>query len=246
MLILTQQRDARGFMPGDPVFGVCEFGGFAEYACVKDSLLMQKPANLSFEQAAASLTSGYTALQALRTKGRIEAGKQVLIDGASGGVGTFALQIAKTFGAEVTAVCSTRNLDMARSLGAAHVIDYTAGELDFGSGRYDLIMAANGSRSALDYVRYLKPRGICVITGGSGYRLLQSFVFGPFVRLSSGKTITNLLATPNSDDLSYVKALLERGAISPVIDRRYGLSDVPEAIRYIENVHASGKVVISV
>jgi len=228
------------------VFGVCEFGGFAEYVCVEDSHLLHKPANLSFEQAAASLTSGYTALQALRTKGHIEAGQKVLIDGASGGVGTFALQIAKSFETEVTAVCSARNLEMARSLGADHVIDYTSGKPGLGAERYDLIMAANGSRSILDYVRSLNPRGTCVITGGSGYRLLQSFLFGPFVRLSSGKKIAKLIATPKTEDLSYVKSLLERGAITPVIDRRYGLSEVTDAIRYIENEHARGKVVISV
>jgi len=201
---------------------------------------------MSFEEAAAVPMAAITALQGLRDKGQIQQGQKVLINGASGGVGTFAVQIAKSFGAEVTAVCSTRNLDKARSIGADQVIDYTQEDFTQNGQRYDLILVANGHHSILDYKRALSPKGICVMTGGGSMtQMFQAMLLGPLISKTGSKKMFNMLAKLNQKDLVFLKELLEAGKVVPVIDRRYPLSEVPEAIRYLEEGHAKGKVVIT-
>jgi NADPH:quinone reductase-like Zn-dependent oxidoreductase len=221
------------FQPGDDVFGDIGRGGFAEYACSRENRLVSKPANLSFEEAAAVPMAALTALQGLRDKGRIQPGQKVLINGASGGVGTFAVQIAKSFGAEVTAVCSTGKMDLARSIGADQVIDYTKEDFTKNGQHYDLIFAANGYHPILDYRRALSPKGIYVVAGGTIAQMFQAMTLG------------GVSAKVNQKDLVFIKELLEAGKVRPVIDRRYLLSEVPEALRYLGEGHARGKVVIS-
>ena len=240
-------RNVSEFQPGDEVFGdisVCGFGAFAEYVCVTENALVLKPANLSFEEAAAAPAAAVTALQGLR-KGQIQPGQKVLVNGASGGVGTFAVQIAKSFGADVTGVCSTRNLDRVRSIGADHVIDYTREDFTQNGRRYDLILAANGYHSIGDYKRALSPNGIYVMTGGSGAQMFQAMFLGPWLSMVGNKKMGNLLLKPNKKDLVFVKELLEAGKVVPVIDRRYPLNEVADAIRYLEEGHARGKIVIT-
>jgi NADPH:quinone reductase-like Zn-dependent oxidoreductase len=241
-------RNVKQFRYGDEVFGVTGFEGkgFAEYVCALEGKLAKKPANLSFEDAAAVPIAASTALQGLRDKGRIQPGQKVLIVGASGGVGTFAVQIAKAFGAEVTAVCSTRNVNTARSIGADHVIDYTKTDFARSGQRYNLILAANAHLSILDYARSLSPDGIYVAAGGSVIRVLQALMMGPLLPLISRKKMGFFLANVNQKDLVFLKDLLEAGKILPVIDRRYPLSDAAEAIRYLAEGHAQGKVVLTV
>ena len=237
------------FRPGDEVFGDisgCGWGGFAECVCAREDALVLKPANLSFEEAAAVPLAAVTGLQGLRNKGQIQPGQKVLINGASGGVGTFAVQIAKSFGAEVTAVCSTRTLDMARSLGADHVIDYTQEDFTKSGQQYDLILAANGYHPISAYQRALTPKGIYVMTGGSVAQMFQSMLLGPWISMTRSKKMGNMLARPNQKDLAFVKELLEAGKVVPVIDKRYPLGEVPEALRYLGQGHARGKVVITV
>jgi NADPH:quinone reductase-like Zn-dependent oxidoreductase len=233
------------FHTGDDVFGASKFGGFAELACVNEETLVPKPAVVSFEEAAATPTAGYTALQGLR-KGGIEAGQKVLIDGASGGVGTFAIQIARAYGADVTAVCSTRNVEIARSLGASRVIDYRQERLPSDKESYDLILAANAYRPLSDYRRLLKPDGAYVMTGGGGIQILQAMLLGGFVSMTSKRKMGNIMAVAKKNDLVVLKELLETGKIKPVIDRRVALSEIPAAMRYLEEEHARGKVVVSV
>jgi NADPH:quinone reductase-like Zn-dependent oxidoreductase len=233
------------FRAGEDVFGASKFGAFAELVCVNDETLVPKPAGVSFEEAAATPTAGYTALQGLR-KGRIKAGQRVLIDGASGGVGTFAIQIAKAYGADVTAVCSTRNVEIARALGASRVIDYRHEDLTRDGQRYDLILAANAYRPLADYRRLLKADGAYVMTGGGGVQILQAMLVGAFVSMTSSRRMGNLMAVARKSDLVVLKELLETGKIKPVIDRTVALSDVPDAIRYLEEEHARGKVVVRV
>jgi NADPH:quinone reductase-like Zn-dependent oxidoreductase len=232
------------FKPGDEVFGTVK-GAFAEYACRRENVLALKPANLSFEEAAAVPMAAVTALQALRDKGHIQPGQKVLINGASGGVGTFAVQIAKSFGAEVTAVCSTRNLDMARSLGADYVIDYTKEDFTKNGQGYDLILAANGFHPISDYKRALSPKGIYVMAGGSGAQMFQAMVLGPWISRTGSKKMGGVSAKLSQKDLVFLKELIESGKLKPVIDRRYPLSETAQAIRYLEEGHARGKVVIS-
>jgi len=237
------------FQPGDEVFGdlsVCGLGAFAEYVSVPENAIALKPANLTFEEAAAVPESAVVALQGLRDKGKIQPGQKVLINGASGGVGTYAVQIAKSFGADVTAVCSTRNLDMARSIGADHVIDYTQEDFTQNGQRYDLILAANGYHPLSDYRRALTPEGFYVGTGGAMAQTFQGMLLGPIMSMTGSKTMGNMLVKPNKNDLVFMKELLEAGKVVPVIDRRYPLSEVPEAFRYVEEGHAQGKVVITV
>jgi NADPH:quinone reductase-like Zn-dependent oxidoreductase len=222
----------------------CGFGAYADFAAAPERALALKPANLSFEEAAALPTAGCTALQGLR-QGRIERGQRVLIHGASGGVGTFAVQIAKTFETEVTAVCSTRNVDAVRSIGADHVLDYTKDDFAAIGRRYDLILAANGDRSIWDYKRALSADGIYVMTGGSNRQLTDALLFGPVLSMGRQK-FGNLLAKPNQADLLFLKELCEAGKIRPIIDRRFPLSEVPAAVRYVEDGRARGKVVITV
>ena len=241
-------RNIKQIQLGDEVFGDISaggWGGFAEYVSVPESALVLKPANISFEEAAAVPMAAVTALQGIRDKGQIQPGQRVLINGASGGVGTFAVQIAKSFGAEVTGVCSTRNLDMARSIGADQVIDYTQEDFTRNGHRYDLIIAANGYQSISDYKRVLNPEGIYVMTGGSGVQMFQAIFLGPWLSRTGSKKMGNLAAKPNKKDLAFMKELLEAGKVVPVIDRRYTLSEVPEALRYLEEGHAKGKVVIT-
>jgi NADPH:quinone reductase-like Zn-dependent oxidoreductase len=234
------------FKPGDEVFGVAP-GAFAEYACNGASKFVLKPANLSFEAAAAVPVAAFTALQGLRDKGQIQPGQKVLIYGASGGVGTFAVQIAKSFGAEVTGVCSTRNLDMVRSIGADHVIDYTQEDFTQSGQRYDLILAVNGYHPILDYRRALSTKGICVVAGGSMAQIFQAMLLGPLVSRIGRKQIGfQGIATSPKKDLLVIKELLEAGKVVPVIDRCYPLSETAEAIRYLVEEHARGKVIITV
>ena len=242
-------RNVTQFQPGDEVFGDlsgCGFGGFAEYVCATEDALALKPANVSFEEAAAVPLAAVTALQGLRDKGRIQPGQKVLINGASGGVGTSAVQIAGTFGAEVTGVCSTSKLDLVRSIGADHVIDYTREDFTKNGQQYDLILAANGYHPISDYKRALSPGGTYIMTGGSGAQMFQAMTLGPLTSMAGSKKMGNLTMKQNKADLVSTKELLEGGGITPVIDRTYSLSEVPEAIRYLEEGHAKGKVVITV
>jgi len=242
-------KDVSQFKAGDEVFGevsVSGFGGFAEYKCARESELVLKPTNLSFEEAAAVPLAALAALQGLRDKGQIRAAQKVLINGASGGVGTFAVQIAKYYGAEVTAVCSTAKMELARSLGADHVIDYTQEDFTQNGLRYDLILAANGDRSIFDYKRALSERGIYVMAGGKAGQLFQAMLLGPLMSMVGSKKMRSVLSTPNQEDLQLLKELLESGKVKPVIDSRYSLREVPDAISYVEEGHAKGKVVISV
>jgi len=233
------------FKPGDQVFGVAP-AAFAEYACNAESKFVLKPATISFEAAAAVPVAALTALQGLRDTGKIQPGQRVLIDGASGGVGTFAVQIAKSYGAEVTAVCSTRNLDLARSLGADYVIDYTREDFTKNGQRYDLILAVNGSHPILDYRRALSPQGICVVAGGSLTQVLLALLLGPVIsRLGSKKHFFMGMAKSGKEDLLVLKELLEAGKVVSVIDTCYPLSKTAEAIRYLMDDHARGKVVIT-
>ena len=235
---------AKQFQPGDEVFGTIS-GGFAEYACAREKYLALKPANMSFEEAAAVPMAAITALQALRDRGQVQPGQKVLINGASGGVGTFALQLAKSYGAEVTGVCSTRNLDLARSLGADKVIDYTKEDFTKSGQEYDLILAANGYHSISAYKRALGPKGIYVMTGGSMGQMFQAMLLGRWMSKEGGKKMGFMLARLSQKDLAYLKELLEEGKLKPVIDRRYPLSQVAEGVRHLEQGHAQGKVVIT-
>ena len=242
-------KNAKQFQPGDEVFGdisECGFGGFAEYVAVPESVLALKPTNMTFEEAAAVPQAAVVALQGLRDKGHIQSGQKVLINGASGGIGTFAVQLAKSFGAEVTGVCSARNLDMVRSIGADHVIDYTQEDFTQNGQRYDLILATAGYRSVFDYKRALKPQGIYVVTGGSMAQIFQGMLLGSLISMTGTKKMGNLAAKPDQEDLVFIKELLEASKIKPVIDRRYPLSEVAEALRYYGTGHTRGKVVITV
>jgi NADPH:quinone reductase-like Zn-dependent oxidoreductase len=238
-------KNVTQFKPGDEVFGVCR-GAFAEYACAAEDRLALKPANISFEEAAAVPVAAITVLQGLRDQGRIRQGQKVLVDGASGGVGTFAVQTAKSFGAEVTAVCSTRKVDTARSMGADRVIDYTREDFTQNGQRYDLILGANAYHSIFDYWRALGQGGIYVIVGGGLAQIFQAMLLGPLLSRMGNKKTRFFIAKMNRKDLIFLKDLLEAGKIVPVIDRRYGLSEAAEALRYLEQRHAQGKVVLTV
>jgi len=240
-------RNVTQFKPGDEVFGACS-GAFAEYACSSESALVTKPNNVTFEQAAAVNVGACTALQGLRDKGRIQPGQKVLINGAAGGVGTFAVQIAKWFGAEVTGVCSARNAEMVRSIGADHVIDYTREELTKSKQRYDLLLDCVGNRSLSQCRLVLNSKGTYVAVGGPDGRwlgplapMIKAPVLSPFV----SQKLVMLMSRVSKEDLTTIRELMEAGKVTPVIDRRYSLSEVPEAIRYLEEGHARGKVVIT-
>ena len=242
-------KDVKQFQPGDEVFGDlsgCGWGGFAEYVSVPEHALALKPANLSFEEAAAVPMAGVTALQGLRNKGKIQSGQKVLIHGASGGVGTFAVQIAKSLGAEVTGVCSTRNVDILQSIGADHAIDYTKEDFTQQKQSYDLILAVNGHQPISAYKRALNPNGVFVHVGGSEAQLFQAMVLGPWISMTGSKKMGSMLQRANQKDLMYMKELLEAGKVKPVIDRCYKLSEIPEALSYFEEGHAQGKIVITV
>jgi NADPH:quinone reductase-like Zn-dependent oxidoreductase len=242
-------KDVSRLRPGDEVFGIGK-GTFAEYARALEGKLAPKPANLAFEQAAVIAISGLTALQGLRDHGRVEPGQEVLIIGASGGVGTYAVQIAKAFGAHVTGVCSTPKVEMVRSIGADHVIDYIQEDFAEGEQHYDLILDIGGNSSLARLRSALTPEGTLVITGGEGGgrwlggtdRQLRALVLSVFV----GQKLGTFISSENYEDMIVLKELIERGKLTPVIDRRYPLSEVPEAIRYLEEGRAYGKVVITV
>jgi NADPH:quinone reductase-like Zn-dependent oxidoreductase len=234
--------------PGDEVFGWCD-GSFAEYASVPEGQLVLKPANLTLEQAAAVPISGFAALQALRDTGGVQPGQRVVVIGASGGVGSFAVQLAKAFGAEVTGVCSTKSLDLVRSIGADHVIDYTQEDFTRTGQRYDLILEMAGNRSLTDLRRALTPKGTLVLVGGSGGRwfmgtgrTLRAVVTSPFV----GQRLRSFLSKPRGADLVVLKELIEAGKLTPVIDRTFPLNAAPEAIRYVGERSTQGKTVITV
>ncbi len=239
------------FKPGDEVYGVAP-GAFAEYALASEKRLVKKPASFSFEQAAAIPVAAMTALQGLRDSGKVQPGQKVLINGASGGVGTFAVQIAKALGAEVTAVCSTRNVELVRSLGADHVIDYKLEDFTHGAERYDVILDVVGIHSLYAMRGVLKPTGILVLIGGGGpdagnwvgaiARPIKAFFMSPFLE----QEVTFLLADVNPDDLQVMNTLIEAGKVTPVIDRTYPLSETPEAMRYMETGRARAKVIITV
>lgn len=237
------------FKPGDEVFGdIAGYGGggLAEFVSVPEVALVSKPVNLSFEAAAAVPMAAVTALQGLRDVGWIQPGQKVLINGASGGVGTFAVQIAKAFGAEVTAVCSPRNVDQARSLGADQVIDYTQENFTLNGQQYDLILAANGYHPLSAYKRALAPKGRYVMAGGTTAQIFQAMLLGPLLSISGDKKLGGVSAKASQKDLVYLKGLLEAGKVKPVVDRRYPFQEAPEALRYLGKKHARGKVVISV
>jgi NADPH:quinone reductase-like Zn-dependent oxidoreductase len=238
-------RNVKELQPGDEVFGTSKRGAFAEYVSVTADRILVKPKSSTFEAVAAIPVAGVTALQGLRDRGRVQPRQEVLINGASGGVGTFAVQIAKALGANVTGVCSTRNLDLVRSLGADHVIDYTREDFTRRETRYDVIFDAAAYRSVLDYRQALNRDGVYVLIGGAVTRLIQVLLAGPWVSLR-GPKMGFMMARMDTKDLAFLKELLESGKLAPVIDRRYPLSEVADALRYLEGGHARGKVVITV
>ena len=238
----TVGRNVKQFQAGDEVFGdisECGWGAFAEYVCASEDAVILKPDNLTFEEAAAVPIAAISALQGLRDKRQIKPGDKVLINGASGGVGTFAIQIAKSFGAEVTGVCSTKKLQLVRSIGADQVIDYTQEDFTQNGQLYDLIFDAAAYRSISDYKRSLSPKGMYLLVGGSMTRIIQ-------VVLNKSKKIDNLVVKSNKKDLVFMKGLLESGQVAPVVDKIYPLNRVAEALRYLEERHVQGKVVIKV
>jgi NADPH:quinone reductase-like Zn-dependent oxidoreductase len=237
------------FRPGEAVFGGTSSGAFAEYVCVRKAVV-PKPTNLTFEQAAAVPTAAVTALQGLRDKGRIRPGQKVLVNGASGGVGTFAVQLAKAFGAEVTGVCSTKAVDLVRSIGADHVIDYTREDFTRGGQRYDLLLDVAGSRSWPEYRRVLDHKATMILIGGpKASRWIGPLGHVARVRMASlgaSQKVVFFVASFNREDFVLLQELLEAGKVTPVIDRRYALSELPQALRYLGEGHARGKVVITV
>ena len=243
-------KNVTRFKPGDEVFGDRD-GAFGEYVSVRENgAIASKPSNMTMEQAAAVPVAGLTALQALRDKGKVQAGQKVLINGASGGVGTFAVQIAKTYGTEVTGVCSTRNVEMVKSIGADHVIDYTKEDFTQGSVRYDLIIDNVGNHTLTDLRQALTPNGVLVMVGGPSDNSwlgplttsAKAYLVSPFVK----QKMMFMLAQANKDDLNVLSDLMQTGKLTPVIDRRYSLAETAQAIGYLEQGHAKGKVIIAV
>ena len=242
-------KDVTQFQPGDEVFGDLSesgFGAFAEYVCAIEGALVLKPATTTFEQAATVPGAALAALQGLRDLGQIKSGQKVLINGASGGVGSFAVQIAKSFGAEVTAICNTRKMAMVRSIGADYIIDYTQTDVTQTSQQYDIILDAAGYRSVFDYLPILNKKGTYVLIGGSNIRLFQVMFFGSLISRISHKTVKLLVSKPNQPDLMTLRELMVAGKITPYIDKYYSLSEVPTAIRDLEQRQVSGKIAISV
>jgi NADPH:quinone reductase-like Zn-dependent oxidoreductase len=241
-------RSITQFQLGDEVFGDLSnsgFGTFAEYVTSAEDAVAQKPARLTFEQAAAIPVSAVTALQALRDHGHIQAGHKVLITGAAGGVGTFAVQLAKAFGADVTGICSTKKVEMVRSLGADQVIDYTQEDVTRNEQQYDLILDAAAYRSIFDYRRILRDDGRYVMIGGATGLLFQAMLLGPLISLIGKKKMGNMLTQPAQKDLVYLSEMVEAGKVTPIIDQCYPLAEAAEAVRYVEAGHARGKVIIT-
>jgi NADPH:quinone reductase-like Zn-dependent oxidoreductase len=240
-------KNVTDLKPGDEIFGAIGAGGFAEYACTREKNLVLKPGNISFEEAAAAPVVGLTAIQGFRHAGGVRAGQKVLVNGAAGGIGTFAVQYAKSCEAEVTGVCSTRNVDLVRSIGADHVIDYTREDFTRTTEKYDLIYCAIGNRTAFAYRRALKPGGICVIAGfTSMFLLFEGMLLGPLASRGDKKVTRMGISNTNKEDMLLIKELLETRKVVPYIDRRYPLHETAEAIRYVETLHARGKVIINV
>ena len=249
--VVAVGKNVTRFHVGDEVFGTAKGGrgGFAEYVCAGEKSLVLKPKNASFEEASTASMAALTALQGLRDEGQIQSGQKILIYGASGGVGTFAIQIAKSFGAEVTAVCSSRNVGIARSIGADHVIDYIQEDFVKDGKLYDLIFVANGNLSVSEFKQALEPKGICVLAGGGGASITQLLVGmfqGWWILKTENKKIGSFMANINQKDLAFMKELLASGKVNPVIDRRYPLSETADALRYLGEGHAQGKIVIVV
>ncbi|MDP6667212.1 MAG: NAD(P)-dependent alcohol dehydrogenase [Dehalococcoidia bacterium] len=242
-------EDVKRFQPGDEVFGdLADFGGgsFAEYVCNSEEAFVVKPTGTTFEEAAAVPLAALTALQGLRDKGQIQSGQKVLVNGASGGVGSFAVQIAKSFDTEVTGVCSTGNIEMVHSIGADRVIDYTQDDFTRNGLHYDLVFDAVGNHSVSAIKRALNPGGICAVIGFSSVgRMMQTVLLGPFMLLGSRKKMGLMVAKMKQEDLVSIKELVEAGKVIPVIDRRYSFDEIPEAVRYLEEGHARGKVVVT-
>jgi NADPH:quinone reductase-like Zn-dependent oxidoreductase len=241
-------KDHSDFQPGDEVFGeLAEYhGGFAEYVCSRGKILARKPATMTFETASAIPQAGVIALQGIRDKAHIQPGQRVLVNGAGGGGGTFAIQLAKSYGAEVTAVDNTGKLDFMRSLGADHVIDYTREDFTKTGQQYDFILDLIAYRSAFAYARALKRNGSYFAVGGSVATFLQFLFFGPWIRRASGKNVRLLVVERNRKDLEYITELCSTGKVTPVIDKLFPLRETPEALRYMGEGHAKGKVVITV
>jgi len=242
--VVSVGRSVTRFKPGDEVFGVCR-GAFAEYGCAAEDKLAIKPDRVTFEQAAAMPVAASTALQGLRDRGRVQRGEKVAVDGASGGVGTFAVQIARLLGAEVTAVCSTRNVEAAASMGAAHVVDYTREDFTKSGRLYDLILGANAHHSIFDYRRALSENGRYVMCGAGGIQMLQGIFLGPLLSRMGSRKMGIVMAKIDERDLALLAQFVAEGKIVPVIERRYPLSGVPDALRYLQEGHARGKVVIT-
>jgi NADPH:quinone reductase-like Zn-dependent oxidoreductase len=242
-------KDVTEFQPGDDVFGTSG-GAWAEYAAARELRLVKKPANVSYEEAAAVPVAALTALQALRDHGKVRAGQKVLINGASGGVGTFAVQLAKVFGAEVTAVCSTRNVEQARALGADHVVDYTQEDFTHSGERHDLMLDIAGSRPFLEFRRVLTPKAIVVAVGAPmsarGLGPLKHIIGTRVTSLGRSQSVVNFVAKITKEDLAFMSEQLAAGTVKSVIDRRYELSRLPDALRYLGEGHARGKIVITV
>jgi NADPH:quinone reductase-like Zn-dependent oxidoreductase len=238
-------RNARQFRPGDEVFGDigdCGFGAFAQYVAVPEKAMAPKPVNITFEEAAVVPQAAVVALQGLRNKGQIQQGHKVLVNGASGGIGTFAIQIARGLGAEVAGVCSTRNMDLVRSIGAHQVVDYTREDFAQNGGQYDLIFDIVANRSVSDYLRALNPGGIYVACAFNP----SAMFLGAFMSKKDGKRVTSFYQKPNVEDLIFIKELIEAGKVKPVIDQRYPLPEVPEAMRYLEAGRGYGKIAITI
>jgi NADPH:quinone reductase-like Zn-dependent oxidoreductase len=242
-------RNASQFRPGDEVFGdISEgsAGGMAEFVCVPEKSLALKPKNMTFEEAAAVPMAAVTALQGLRDLGKIQAGQKVVIQGAAGGVGTYAVQIAKSYGAEVTAVCSTRNVEQARSLGADHIVDYTREDFTQNGQQYNIIFAANGYHSLSDYKRALAPQGVYIMAGGTGRQMFEALLWGSWMSERSGRNMKVLTAKPSQKDLNFMKELIEAGKVRSVVDKCYPLREAAEALRYLGTGHARGKVIVTI
>jgi NADPH:quinone reductase-like Zn-dependent oxidoreductase len=241
-------KDVKQFKPGDEVFGLMlnYGGGFAEYTCMSERALALKPAGMTFEEAAAIPQAAFIALQGIRDKGQVQPGQKVLINGGGGGAGTFAVQLAKLYGAEVTGVDNAEKLDFMRSLGADHVIDYTKEDFTKNGQQYDLILDVIANRSIFAYKRALKPNGSYFMAGGSVATMFQSLLLGPLIRRITSRNIKLLLVQTDSKDLAYITKLIESGKVKLVIDKRYSLSETAEALRYLGEGHAKGKVVITV
>src|SRR5215216_1388921 len=241
-------RNIRRFQAGDEVFGdiLPRLGGFAEYVCARESALALKPASMTFEEVAAIPQAAVIALQGIRDKGQVQPGQKVLVNGAGGGAGTFAVQLAKIYGAEVTGVDNTGKLDFMRTLGADHVLDYTQEDFTKNGKQYDLILDVVAHRSVFDYKRALRSNGSYFLTGGSVATIFQILLLGPWIRGTTGKKIRILAVRPNLKDMVYITELYEAGKVIPVIDKTYPLSEVPEALRYLGEGRVRGKVVITV